>query len=213
LIFYFERTIHALGCAAADLRHDYVNTVNKPLPSLDDALVKHTLEAQIAEGRATLEREGVAIEGVQLLYFADMQFQGQSHILTVPLPGTDVSRDQLQALFDAAYNKRFAVELPEIRAVLVNLHSAVIGLRRRFDLAVLGRSEHAASLADAKTGERQVWFDGGFRATPIYQRENLPSDASFEGPAIIEQLDCTTVIEPGNRVRLDALANMIVEVQ
>ena len=95
---------NALGCAAADLRHDYVNTVNKPLPSLDGTLVKRTLEAQIAEGHATLLRESVAIEGVKLLHFADMQFQGQSHILTVALPGTEVSREQLQKLFDSAYN-------------------------------------------------------------------------------------------------------------
>ncbi len=203
---------NALGCAAADLRHDYVNTVNKPLPSLDDSLVKSVLEAQIAEGRATLEREGVAIEGVKLLHFADMQFQGQSHILTVALPGTEVSRALLQTRFDAAYWERFGVELPEIRAVLVNLHTAVIGLRSRFDLAVLGRSDRAKTLAGAKNGERQVWFDGGFRATSIYQREKLPADARFEGPAIIEQLDCTTVIEPGNRVQLDALGNLIVEV-
>ena len=202
---------NALGCAAADLRHDYVNTVNKPLPALDDALVKTTLEAQIAEGRATLAREGVAIEGVKLLHFADMQFQGQSHILTVALQDTNVSRDQLQKRFDAAYWERFAVELPEIRAVLVNLHTAVIGLRKRFDLAVLGRSERAKTLPEAKNAERDVWFDGGYRATPVYQREKLPADARFAGPAIIEQLDCTTVIEPGNRVQLDALGNLIVE--
>ena len=203
---------NALGCAAADLRHDYVNTVNKPLPSLDETLVRRTLEAQIAEGRATLEREGVAIEGVKLLHFADMQFQGQSHILTVPLAGTEVSRDLLQARFDAAYFERFGVELPEIRAVLVNLHTAVIGLRKRFDLAVLGRSDRAKVLDGAKNGERDVWFEGGFRITPVYQREKLPADVNFQGPAIIEQLDCTTVIEPANRVRLDALGNLIVEI-
>ena len=203
---------NALGCAAADLRHDFVNTVNKPLPALDDSLVKSVLESQIAEGRATLDREGVAIEGVKLLHFADMQFQGQSHILTVSLPGTEVSRALLQKSFDAAYWERFGVELPEIRAVLVNLHTAVIGLRSRFDLAVLGRSDRAMSLAEAKNGERQVWFDGGFRATAIYQREKLPADARFEGPAIIEQLDCTSVIEPGNKVQLDSLGNLIVEI-
>jgi N-methylhydantoinase A len=202
---------NALGCAAADLRHDYVNTVNKPLATLDESLVKSTLESQIAEGRATLGREGVAIDGLKLLHFADMQFQGQSHILTVTLPGTAITRAELQARFDAAYSDRFGVELPEIRAVLVNLHTAVIGLRKRFDLAVLARSERAPSLAAAKNGERPVWFDG-YRATPVYQREKLPEGLSFEGPAIIEQLDCTTVIEPGNRVRVDALGNLIVEI-
>jgi N-methylhydantoinase A len=203
---------NALGCVVADLRHDYVNTVNQPLPALDDALVRNTLEAQIAEGRATLEREGMRIEGVKLLHFADMQFQGQSHILTVALPGTKVSRDELQKLFDKAYWERFGVELPEIRAVLVNLHTAVIGLRKRLDLAVLAPDEAATDVAGAMIGEREVWFEGGSRRTPILRREKLSRGASLEGPAIIEQFDCTTVVEPGNRVSVDALGNLLVDV-
>ena len=204
---------NALGCVVADARHDYVNTVNKPLPALDIALVWSTLQAQIAEGRATLAREGVAIEGTRILHFADMQFQGQSHILTLALPQLNVTKDELQRLFEAAYWERFGVELPEIRAVLVNLHTAVIGLRPRLDLALLAQADaRAADLHGALNGMRAVWFDGGFRATPIYQREKLPLDASFTGPAVIEQLDCTTVIEPGNRVELDALGNLLVSV-
>jgi len=203
---------NALGCVVADARHDYVNTINQALPALDIGLVWSTLEAQIGEGRTTLAREGVAIEGTRILHFADMQFQGQSHILTLALPQLKLAKDELQQLFDAAYSERFGVELPEIRAVLVNLHTAVIGLRPRLDLAVLARAERAADLQGALNGMRQVWFEGGFRDTPIYQREKLPQDARFAGPAIIEQLDCTTVIDPGSRVELDALGNLLVTV-
>ena len=203
---------NALGCVVADSRHDYVNTINKPLPALEMELVWSTLEAQIAEGRATLAREGVAIEGTRILHFADMQFQGQSHILTLALPRLQVTKDELQRLFEAAYWERFGVELPEIRAVLVNLHTAVIGLRPRLDLAVLARGTRAPELHGALNGMREVWFEGGFRATPVYQREKLPLDAAFTGPAVIEQLDCTTVIEPDNRVELDTLGNLLVEV-
>ena len=203
---------NALGCVVADARHDYVNTINKPLPALDIGLVWSALDAQIAEGRATLAREGVAIEGTRILHFADMQFQGQSHILTLALPQLKVAKDELQRLFEAAYWERFGVELPEIRAVLVNLHTAVIGLRPRLDLAVLARGERAQTLHGALNGVRQVWFEGGFRDTPIYERGKLPLDARFTGPAIIEQLDCTTVIDPGNRVELDALGNLVVTV-
>jgi N-methylhydantoinase A len=201
---------NALGCVVADARHDYVNTVNKPLPALDISLVWSTLEAQIAEGRATLAREGVAIEGTRILHFADMQFQGQSHILTLALPQLKVSKQQLQQLFEAAYWARFGVELPEIRAVLVNLHTAVIGLRPRLDLAVLARADRAATLQGALNGMRAVWFEGGFLDTPVYQRDKLPQNARFTGPAIIEQLDCTTVIDPGNSVEIDALGNLLV---
>jgi N-methylhydantoinase A len=196
---------NALGCIVADLRHDYVNTVNRPVEALDMAQVKAILQSQIAEGRAMLEREGVAIEGVRMLFSADMQFQGQSHILSVSLPGPEVTREGLQQLFDRAYWDRFAVELPEIRAVLVNLNTAVIGLRPKLDLKVL--YNRGALHAPRNRG---VWFDGKRLDTPVYQREALPP--RIEGPAIIEQLDCTTVLEPGNVATVDVLGNLLVEV-
>jgi N-methylhydantoinase A len=57
-----------------------------------------------------------------------------------------------------------------------------------------------------------VWFEGGVREVPVYERTRLPKDAAFDGPALIVQLDCTTLIEPGNRVRRDALGNLLIEV-
>ncbi len=202
---------NALGCAVADLRHDFVNTVNKPVAQVAEDEVARILQSQIAEGTKLIEGEGVAIRGIRLIHSADMQFQGQSHILTVPLPGPKVTRDELQKAFDAAYWARFGVELPEIRAVLVNLHTAVIGQRPPLELGALASRTTAASADAAISERRQVWFDGGWRGTPVYQRDRLPRDARFAGPAIVEQLDCTTVIEPGDRVSLDALGNLIVE--
>jgi N-methylhydantoinase A len=174
--------------------------------------VRAILQAQIVEGEATLKREGVAIEGVTHLHFADMQFQGQSHILTVALPGAGVTRDELHRLFEAAYWQRFEVELKEIRPVLVNLHTAAIGRRRPVPLAALAPRDPRASLAEAATERRSVWFEGGWVETPVYRRDWLPADARFAGPAVIEQLDCTTLIEPGCRVEQDTLGNLIVTV-
>lgn len=202
---------NALGCAVADLRHDYVNTVNRPLADLDMAQVRTILKAQVAEGRGTLAQEGVAVERVDLVHAADLQFQGQSHLLTVTLPDMGVTHEDLQKRFETAYWHRFQVELSEIRAVLVNLHTAVIGRREPIDLAALVDPRQAArNVEGAITGHRSVWFDGGFRDTPIYAREKLPPGAAFTGPAIVEQLDTTTVIEPGDRVERDALGNLIV---
>ncbi len=204
---------NAIGCIAADLRHDYVNTLNTPLAALEIAEARAVLEAQIAEGRATIAREGVAVDDVAFLHFADMQFEGQTHLLTLPIAGPAVTVAELQEDFEAAYWERFKVELPEIRAVLVNLHSAAIGRRPAVPLAALAGRGQAATLAEAQSGVRQVWFESGWRETPIYERRQLPADAVFAGPAIIIQLDCTTVVEPGNRVALDTLGNLILEVE
>jgi len=203
---------NALGCVVADVRHDFVRTVNRPLPAVDETLVRSILEAQIAEGMATLERERVAVQRVECIHRADMQFQGQSHILTVALPGARVSPAELHRLFEDAYWQRFGVELKEIRPVLVGLHTAVIGKRRPVPLAALAAGEPGATLGEARIDRRAVWFDGERVTAPVYRRERLPRGASFGGPAIVEQLDATTVIEPGNRVEMDALGNLIVTV-
>ena len=204
---------NALGCLVADVRHDYVNTVNTLVPALYMGQVRQVLEEQIAEGRATIEREAVEIEGLTILHSADMQFLGQSHILTVPIPGTEVTREQLQEAFEAAYWARFGVALPEIHAVLVNLNTAVIGKRARVPLESLAETGGAAGeLPEGPTATRQVWLAGGWRETPIYRRRQLPPGATLTGPAIVEQLDTTIVIEPDDRVTVDALGNLMIEV-
>ncbi len=116
-------------------------------------------------------------------------------------------------MFAAAYWQRFGVELPEIRPVLVNLHTAVIGRRPPVSLRAIAAAAPRSTLDAARRTTRAVWFeDGGWLETPVYVREHLPADARFPGPAIVEQLDCTTVIEPGDRVEVDAIGNLIVRV-
>jgi len=200
----------AIGCVVADVRHDYVNTVNAPLDLLDMDQFTSILDAQILEGRETIEREGVEVEDLQFIHDADMQFVGQSHILTVPLPSTQVSRAKLRTLFEEVYWERFAVDLPQIKAVLVNLHTAVIGRRKSTDLSSLaprvGSHRHPDAVA------RNVWYQSGWQETPIYHRDNLLPGAEFDGPAIVEQLDTTTVIEPDCNVIVDSDGNLVVAV-
>ena len=204
---------NALGCVAASVRHDFVRTINKPLGEVESETIGTILEGQIVEGKATVARERVQVEGFETLHRADMQFQGQSHILSVALPELGITREQLHKLFEAAYWTRFGVELKEIRPVLVNLHTAVIGKRRPVSLLDLAKGEPRITVKDAEVERRQVWFEqGGWVDTPVYRREYLPVEANFNGPAIVEQLDSTTVVEPGNTVTVDKLGNLILKV-
>jgi N-methylhydantoinase A len=203
---------NALGCVVADLRHDYVRTVNKPLSAVDDATVARIYAEQATEGEATIAREGVPVRELRRVLTADMQFQGQSHILSVGVESADIGVAGLHKAFAAAYFRRFGIELAEIPPVLVNLHTAVIGVRPEISLGALAATERAPTLTAAQAGERRVWFTDGWRETPVYAREKLPLDAAFEGPAILEQLDCTTVVEPGDKVRQDKLGNLLITV-
>jgi N-methylhydantoinase A len=202
---------NALGCVVADVRHDHVRTINRPLGEIDSATIRTILEEQIAAGKATIRRERVAVETVEFAHRADMQFQGQSHVLTIGLPRADVTREEIHALFEAAYWKRFEVELKEIFPVLVNLHTAAIGRRRPVRLGLSAPDRHG-DISDALVERRPVWFDHQWQSTPVYRRERLPAGACLLGPAIVEQFDTTIVIEPGNRVETDPLGNLVVTI-
>lgn len=204
---------NALGCVVADLRHDFVNTLNQPVASLDTEKVRAVFDAHIAEGKALIAQEAVRPEGIRISHSADMQFVGQTHIINVPLPSADVDRATVQTLFERAYFARFRVELPEIRANLVNLNTSVIGVRPSVDLGrLIDPSGRVGNLEAALVEIRPVWFEGEWRETPVYAREGLPLDAVIDGPAILEQMDATTVLEPGDRARSDADGNIIIEV-
>jgi len=204
---------NALGCVVADLRHDFVRTVNRPVADLDEAAMQAILEEQKADGLALIEAEAVRPQSLRYVHSADMQFVGQTHLINVPLPSARVERGALQALFEKAYFARFRVSLQEIRASLVNLNTSVIGARAPVDLSkLIDPAGRAASLGGALVETRPVWFDGTWHDTPVYSRERLPLDAVVEGPAILEQLDATTVLEPGDVARGDADGNLIVEV-
>ena len=239
---------NALGCMVADLRHDYVRTINTPLAALDVRIVHETLDEQTRQGRAMLARERVQFDSVHVIRSADMQFQGQSHILSVPLETATPALGELQRLFETAYWKRFEVELPEIRAVLVNLHTAVLGRRPGIDLVALAggceigdgaqtrrpsgdtfapsatsrTSAPVSSLAPLPTEERSAGgevtvrrtarFGAERHETPILRRESLGPGDTLAGPALIEQLDTTTVLPPGFRATVDDVGNLTIDV-
>lgn len=204
---------NALGCVVADLRHDFVRTVNRPVTSMEQADIRAILEEQAAEGRAQIDKEAVRPERVDCVHSADMQFVGQTHLINVPLPSTKVSGEELQALFEKAYLARFRVELREIRTNLVNLNTSVIGRRPPVDLSrLIDPAGRAATLEEALVETRPVWFSGEWLDTPVYARERMPLAATLTGPAILEQMDATTVVEPADRVSCDREGNLIIEI-
>lgn len=103
--------------------------------------------------------------------------------------------------------------LDEIRPVLVNLHTAVIGKRKSIPLKNLMNSEdRRKTTADAQTGLRDVWFSGRKLECPIYRREALPLGTKLKGAAILEQLDTTVIVNPDDLVEVDDFGNVIMSV-
>jgi N-methylhydantoinase A len=204
---------NAIGCLVADIRHDFVRTINQPVADLDMDLVQSTLRAQIVEGEKMIARDGMTVEEIIVVHETEMQFQGQSHMLTISLPDPDISREALQQAFEEAYFARFALRLPEVRAILVTLHTAVIGRRKDVSLeSLMDANKRTADVDSAKISRRRVWFEDGWQEVDIYDRERLPLGAAIHGPAILEQLDTTIVLEPGSVADVDPVGNLVIKV-
>ena len=214
LVPRFPGVTSALGCIIADIRHDQVRTVNLDLDGIDAAALDRRLIAEADAAVTVVEVAGLPVEGIDTVFEADMHYLGQTHTVAVRLPitvtdgRTGISETILRTAFETAYHAQFGRLLPGVGIRLVNLRTAAIGRRPHFDLAALTPGPEA-SLAAADRGTREVWFGGWHRAT-VHDRLLLPVGAEIPGPAILEQPDATTVVDPGLIARVDHLGNVIV---
>ena len=234
LVPRFPGITSALGCVLADVRHDYVRSLHRPLADVDPELGQSILDEQAAQGHALIESEGVAVTAVDVVHEADMLYRGQSHLFRVPLgdPGFEPGQlrasgpppaastaggpafdpERIRATFAEHYQRRFDIALPEMVPMLVNLRTTVIGRRATFDFASLSRAQDAAGTNESRIGARPVRFDGEWHDTAIHDRAALAPGATIEGPAIIEQLDTTIPIEPGVVAEVDGFGNLLIPV-
>jgi N-methylhydantoinase A len=201
----------ALGCVLADVRHDFVRTLNRPFADLDPGAIDAVFAAQLAAGRALLARERVEVARLDVQHEVDVLYRGQSHVIRFAAKSPGFDPQHVLDDFRSYYQKRFDISLPEMVPVLVNARTTIIGVRKLIDLGMF-RSRHGSDLESALTGERQAWFRGAWHLTKIYRREKLPTGARLAGPAIIEQLDSTLVLDPGARAEVDELGNIMVTV-
>ncbi len=199
----------------ADLRHDMVQTVNLMLEGLDAAALERRMQAAGRDASGVIAGSGIAVERIDELYELDMHYLGRptrwpcrcryrkATVLASPRAwSAPRSRRPI--------SRRSAASCPASRCASCRFRVAAIGRRPAFDFSVFA-PDPSASLDRARSGSRPVWFDGGWRDTGVWARLDLPVNAKIAGPAILEQPDATTVIEPGLAGRIDKLGNLIVE--
>jgi N-methylhydantoinase A len=216
LVPRFPGITSALGCVIADLRHDQVRTVNLMLDTLDVAALDRLMVNEGLAAERIVADSGVAVERIDIVYELDMHYMGQTHTIAVPLPvtlndgATGISAETIRAAFENAYRASFSRLLPGIAMRIVTLRTAAIGRRPSFDLAALAPPS-GATRESAARGTRPIWFGTGWQDARIWSRLDLPIGAILEGPAVLEQPDATTIVDPGLTARVDTLGNVILE--
>jgi N-methylhydantoinase A len=139
-----------------------------------------------------------------------MAYDGQIHEVRTPLPSARLSREEISSAFETSYHAQYGDTLGHRPIKVTTLRTTVIGVRPKTPL-LPSMARATGRLAEAQQGVRPVYMDNALVDCPIYWRERLPLGASFAGPAIIEQTDTTTVVEPGMLVQVDAHGNLILQ--
>ncbi|MBK5927716.1 hydantoinase/oxoprolinase family protein [Rhodobaculum claviforme] len=202
----------AMGCVIADMRQDFVQTVNTLTDAVDTADLGALIRSHVDEGMRLLDAAGVTFAGRTVVVELDMAYVGQTHTVAVPLTSTrdgappPPDRAAIGAAFDAAYRATYGRLLPGGVTRLLNLRTAVIGERPKFDLARLAPRGPGTT---APRTTRRVHF-GEWLEAAIHDRLDLPVGAEIRGPAVLEQPDTTIVIDPGQIGRVDAHGNLIL---
>ncbi|VVT26799.1 N-methylhydantoinase A [Rhizobium sp. EC-SD404] len=207
----------AMGCVIADMRQDFVQTINALTKDVDVDALGALMQAHLDEGLQMLDAAGVVFAGREWVFELDMAYLGQTHTVAVPLPVTvadgqiaNPSRDDITAAFDETYRRVYGRLLSGGVTRVLNLRSSVIGKRPKFDLETLAPVA-GSSVETARSGVRSVYLAGAWHETAIFRRLELPVGAVVSGPAILEQPDTTILIEPGLKGTVDRFGNVIIE--
>ena len=163
------------------------------------------------EALAQMEREGIPGGGVTLLRLADARYLGQGFELETPVDGGRLGPPQVTDLierFHEAHKRRYGYESHENQVELVNLRVVALANLPRPQLSP---ARMDGTRAPAPRERRGVYFDGRRLQAGVYDRAALAPGDLLPGPAIVEQLDATTVVWPGQRARVDARRNLILD--
>ncbi|MBQ5955134.1 MAG: hydantoinase/oxoprolinase family protein [Firmicutes bacterium] len=200
----------AYGLLTEDMRRDFVQThvmnceggfyeiLNKEFRRLED------------EAETWFDKEGIDKEKRRMEYFLDMRYQGQNHEIRVPFSFDDSSdENSVRKAFTEAYERLYSFSSDDM-VQIVNFGLSAIG-----DIvypAVPEDEYHGEECSAAVTGERKVYIGSGeFENYKIYDRDLLRNGNIVHGPAIVEQMDSTTIIPNGMKGTVDKNLNIMLE--
>ena len=205
----------ALGLLATDVSYDFARTDFQLLGRADVQRLSETYAALEHAARAQLEHDGIAPERMKFTRYAECRYEGQGYEVRAPAPAGAIDGSfagDLRASFERAHRREYGSAFADKDVEVVNL--CVAGVGRITDPAPREiASGGSAPPVSARTGKREVVFEIDGEATPCaaahYERTGLLAGNRIEGPAVVSQLDSTTIIPPGAQAEVDRFGNLV----
>mgnify|MGYP000554329361 CR=1 FL=1 len=200
----------ALGCLLVDVEHDLSRTfiadaTNDVVDDMETAYAE--MEGEIHD---RLTGEGVDDDQIRIDHTVKMRYTGQWRSLEVPCSRPIADMEDIRAGFHREHEQTYAYSDENQQVEIYGLHVTGRGLVEKPAFPEID----AGDAADARTGSRDAYFveAGDFVETAIYDRASLGAGATFEGPAIVEQMDSTVVLPPSATAEVDSTGNIIITV-
>ena len=207
----------AMGLLVTDLKHDYSSTLIRPASAVDVDEVEQVFQGLERRGREALERERMTSDDISYRRSVDTRYVGQSYELSIPLPPAAVREATITDAVDRfhkEHNRAYGFSAVEEPVEIVNLRLTAVGriTKPAFHEWVPRGGDPEGGIGTTQKAVRPVYFAeaGGFTSCQILDRYLLAVADVVGGPAIIEEVDSTTVVHPGYRATVDRYGNLVL---
>lgn len=210
----FPGIMCALGLLLTDLKSSFSSALLRPLNADATDDIRH--------GYASLENQAVTWFGTEhigherrrLTRAVDLRYAGQGHELTVACPAGVIDGNALHAMrheFEQAHRQAYGYAAVDEPVEITALRLEAVGIVAKAGFKPAAPAQFPAG--DAVMGRREVWIPeaGGFTDCPVYDRARLGYGHHFSGPAIVDQMDSTTLVLPGQTATVDSYLNLVIE--
>jgi N-methylhydantoinase A len=201
----------ALGDATTRTRSETARSFSRVIARSTEAEVLDVLRTMREQVLASLVADGEDATSVELRFEADLRYAGQAFEVPVPVQLVDFEQaGGLAALadkFHAAHKRLFTFSM-DTDTELVNLRAIALGKAPTLPTLTLAQGD--GNPIAAKLRDHQMWVDGDFRPAVIYDRAKLRAGDRIAGPAVVCEMDATTVILAGHAGTVDAHGNILI---
>ncbi len=203
----------ALGLVMSDIRHDFVQTQVLKGPAITAEKLAPIYEEMIDQATRALADDGLSEDRRAYFLTADVRYVGQAYEVNVPLSSGEVSASSIEAMIERFHEQHlmlFAHNHPARQVEFVSARLTAIGTMSA--PAILPSEVKSGSVSPKQ--HHPVYFSelSGYADTPVYDRRDFYPGYKSTGPAIIEQVDTTTVIHPGQAFTVDPYGNILISI-
>lgn len=202
----------AYGDATTSMRDEAVRTLMRPFSALDDDSLRDVLSELAEDARASLLRDGLDEDALTVTYAADLRYHGQGFEIPVQIDltafdGSGAGLDALRRAFDSEHERLFSFLLDNEHEI-VTVRATATGPRPAVSAPTL--TAGGGDPSDARTSTQQIWVDGGPVDAGIFQRDLLRAGDVVEGPAIVTEMDSTTLVLPGHAATVHPSGSLLI---